>query len=269
MRFLGRKLHGNFQGEGSTDLKKRPEGWRIKHRLKGNSIKLYDKCSVLRIETPINKAREFKVPYNTDDARRWVPIGKDVANFWRYYQVGQQANHRYLDALAHVSLKGEAVAEFDGLCQSRTKDGRHYAKFNPVSQADTTLFAAVLAGEHTINGLRNHDQCARLYDSVASSLQETKHRCVRVSRLIAKLRGHGLVAKVKDIRLYRVTARGYRLMSAALAFRLEGFPQAAHAARFSRITQMLAGNTIEDLSLYLGLLADILVRCGLKPEECS
>ena len=87
-----------------------------------------------------------------------------------------------------------------------------------------------MAGEHTINGFRNHDLCARLYDSVASSLQEAKRRCARVSRLIAKLRGHGLVAKVKDARLYRVTARGYRLMSAALAFRLEGFPQAAHAA---------------------------------------
>ena len=230
MRFLGRKLHGNFQGEVSTDLKKRPEGWRIKHRLKGNSIKLYDKFSVLRIETTINNAREFKVLHSTDDARRWVPMGKGVANFWRYYQVGQQANHRYLDALAHVAVQGEAVAELDSLCQGRTKDGRHYAKFNLVSQEDTALFAAVMAGEHTLTGFRNHDLCARLYDSVASSLQETKRRCARVSRLIAKLRGHGLVAKVKDARLYRVTARGYRLMSAALAFRLEGFPQAAHAA---------------------------------------
>jgi hypothetical protein len=230
LRFLGRKLHGNFQGEVSTDLKKRPEGWRIKHRMKSNAIKMYDKLSVLRIETTINKAREFKVLHSTDDARRWVPMGKGVANFWRYYQVGQQANHRYLDALAHVAVKGEAVAELDSLCQGRTKDGRHYAKFNPVSQADTTLFAAVMAGEHTINGFRNHDLCARLYDSVASSLQEAKRRCARVSRLIAKLRGHGLVAKVKDARLYRVTARGYRLMSAALAFRLAGFPQAAHAA---------------------------------------
>jgi len=49
----------------------------------------------------------------------------------------------------------------------------------------------------TLTGFRNHDLCARLYDSVASSLQETKRRCARVSRLIAKLRGHGLVAKVR------------------------------------------------------------------------
>jgi hypothetical protein len=87
-----------------------------------------------------------------------------------------------------------------------------------------------MAGERALTSSRNHGLCARLCDSVAGSLQEAKRRCARVSRLIAKLRGHGLVAKVKDARLYRVTASGYRLRSAALAFRLEGFPQVAHAA---------------------------------------
>jgi hypothetical protein len=42
--------------------------------------------------------------------------------------------------------------------------------------------------------------------------------------LIAKLRGHGLIAKVKDNRLYRVTNRGYRLMSAAVYCRTKKFP---------------------------------------------
>ena len=230
LRFLGRKLHGNFQGEVKSDLKKRPEGWRIKHWLKGNAIKMYDKWSVLRLETTINNAREFKVLQSTEDTRRWVAMGKGVANFWRYYQVGQQANRRYLEALAHVPHKGEAVAELDGLCRRRTKDGKHYAKFNPVSQEDCDLFAAVMAGEHAINGFRNHDLVARLYQTVADSVEEAKRRCARISRLIAKLRGHGLVAKVKDARLYRVTERGVRLMSAALAFRHADFPQAVHAA---------------------------------------
>ena len=83
-----------------------------------------------------------------------------------------------------------------------------------------------MSGEHIINGFRNHDLCARLYDSAAISATEARRRCARVSRLIAKLRGHGLVAKVKDSRLYRVTLRGYRLMSAALGFRSVTFSQA-------------------------------------------
>jgi hypothetical protein len=230
MRFLGRKLHGNFQAEVISDLKKRPEGWRIKHFMAGNSIKLYDKYSVLRIEATINNSREFKVLESTGGKRRWVAMGKGVANIWRYYQVAIQANRRYLDALANLDLKGEAVADLDGLCRSRRKDGRPCARFNPVSSADCQLFAAVMAGEHLINGFRNHDLCQHLYPDLAGSPEESKRRCARVSRLIRKLRDHGLVAKVKDSRLYRATPRGCRLLSAALRYRLHDFPQAAKAA---------------------------------------
>ena len=49
MTFLGRKLTGNFQDEIITDTKKRPQGVRIKHRMKENSLKMYDKWSVLRV----------------------------------------------------------------------------------------------------------------------------------------------------------------------------------------------------------------------------
>jgi hypothetical protein len=53
---------GHFKGEVVSDLKGRPEGIRIKHRLNFNSIKMYDKQgSVLRVETTINDARDLKV----------------------------------------------------------------------------------------------------------------------------------------------------------------------------------------------------------------
>jgi hypothetical protein len=60
MTFLGRKLTGNFQGEVITDTKKRPQGVRVKHRMKKNSLKMYDKWNVLRVEMTINNPREFK-----------------------------------------------------------------------------------------------------------------------------------------------------------------------------------------------------------------
>lgn len=225
MRFLGRKLHGNFAGEVTTELKRRPEGWRVKHRMKQNSIKMYDKSSVLRIETTINNSREFKVLRQEDNSLRWEPMGKGVVNFWRCYQVGTQANQRYLDALANIQLTGEAVKALDDLCRSHTKNGKRIAKFNPVAKQDCALFSAVMAGENTLNGFRNRDLGARLYDKVATTPQALKRRCECVSRLIAKLRGHGLVAKVKGSRLYRVTKHGFRVMSAALGLRFVSFPK--------------------------------------------
>ena len=228
LRFLGRKLHGNFQGEVTTSLKRRPEGRRVKHTLKCNSLKLYDVLNVLRIETTLNNPREFRVlrliETRQGRQRRWCPMGKGVANFWRYAQVGFQANSRYLDALANAQPKGKAIAALDDLCRSRQEKGKHYAKFNPVAAEDTTLFAAVLAGEHQLNGFRNKDLQARLFSTPARTDQEQRRRSAHVTRWIAKLRGHGLVAKVKASRLYRITERGLRLMAAALWCRNKEFP---------------------------------------------
>jgi hypothetical protein len=53
LRFLGRKLHPALIQEVVTDSKRRPEGWRVKHRIGQNWIKMYDKVSVLRVETVI------------------------------------------------------------------------------------------------------------------------------------------------------------------------------------------------------------------------
>ncbi len=228
LRFLGRKLHGNFQGDVTTSLKRRREGRRVKHTLKRNSLKLYDVLNVLRIETTLNNPREFRVlrllETKQGRQRRWCPMGKGVANFWRYAQVGQQANGRYLDALAHAQPKGKAIAELDGLCRPRLERGQRYAKFNPVAAEDTALFAAVLAGEHQLNGFRNKDLQARLYPAPAHSDVEQRRRSARITRWIAKLRGHGLIAKVKASRLYRLTERGLRLMAAALWCRNKEFP---------------------------------------------
>jgi hypothetical protein len=229
LRYLGRKLHGNLRGEVLTDLKKRPEGFRVKHTMKRNSVKMYDKLSVLRIETTINNPHEFKVlrvletPAGTK--RRWLPMGKGVANLWRYAQVVAQANNRYLEALARVQGKSEAIDELDRLCRCRRVNGRRFARFNPVAASDVELFKAVAAGEHLINGFRNRDVTRRLFPQPPASSEEARRRCARISRQIAKLRGHGLVAKVKNSHLYRVTARGYSIIAAVLSFHEVDFPR--------------------------------------------
>ncbi len=59
--FLGRKLHPSLAAEVVTDTKRRPEGWRVRHRMAANWVKVYDKASVLRVETVINNPREFRI----------------------------------------------------------------------------------------------------------------------------------------------------------------------------------------------------------------
>jgi hypothetical protein len=57
-------------------------------------------------------------------------------------------------------LKGEGVAALDALCRPRTRAGRCYARFNPLTPADLALFRAAMAGEHAIAGppQRGHHQ---------------------------------------------------------------------------------------------------------------
>ncbi|MDP1624754.1 MAG: hypothetical protein Q8L64_03185 [bacterium] len=231
LRFLGRKPHGNFQGQVTSDRKKRPEGRRVNHRMKGNSIKWYDAVNLLRIETTINQPREFRVLRVVDTPqgrkRRWQPMGKGVANLWRYAQVGRQANYRYLNSLAHAQPTGKVIAELEGLCHPKTNQGKRYARFNPITQADCDLFSAILAGEHALNGFRNKNLQTYLYSKSAKTPAEQRQRSAHVSRLVAKLHGHGLISKVKGSRLYRSTPRGIRLMSAAILCRNKTFPDYA------------------------------------------
>jgi hypothetical protein len=227
--FLGRRLHPSLAQEVVTDGKRRLEGWRVKHRMGQNWIKMYDKVSVLRVETVINKPSEFRIlRVVTTTAgrreRRWCEMRKGVSDLWRTFQVGAAANHRYLDAMAAAPLKGKGVEPLDALCRPRTKQGRTYARFNPLTEGDLTLFRAALAGEHSIGGFRNRDLMRRLYPTSPLDSDDARRRCERVSRLIVKLRGHSLVAKIPRARRYRVTGYGHRVMSAALYVHDHEFP---------------------------------------------
>src|SRR2546423_14871953 len=74
--FLGRKLHPSLAAQVVTDTKRRPQGWRVRHRMAGNWVKVYDKASVLRVETTINNPREFRIlRLFTDEPGRREPRG--------------------------------------------------------------------------------------------------------------------------------------------------------------------------------------------------
>lgn len=226
MRFLGRKLHPSYRGEVVTRLRERPEGRCVRHWAGRNSLKMYDKLTVLRIETTINNPRDFKILKQTEDEEswRWSPMGKGVSNLWHYREIGAAANRRYLDAMDAVKPNGEAVDMLDDLCRSRTVSGKRIPKFHPVTRRDCQIFAAALNGGHLIHGFRNKDLATALYPSLSSNRADLKRRSARVSRLIAQLRGHGLIAKIPRSRLYRVTKRGLRGMSAAVRYRTPDFP---------------------------------------------
>ena len=109
MKFLGHKVtaqgqvHGNFQGEVCTDMKRRVQGVRVKHRVDRNSVKMYDKAhttsgSVLRVEMTMNNEKAFRV-YRPKEGepggkKDWKRMRRGLADLHRRGEVSQQVNER-------------------------------------------------------------------------------------------------------------------------------------------------------------------------------
>ena len=230
MRFLGRKVpqhggvNGNFGGEIVSDVKARPEGMRIKHRLNHNSIKMYDKQgSVLRVETTINDARDMKVfrskEGDSKGGKAWRRLRKGIADMHRRAQISQAANERYLDSIATVdnaAALGELAAE---LCRPVEWEGRRARALNPFSTEDAALLEAVNRGEFLINGFRNRDLRPLLYGTAEASAQELRRQGSAVTRKLRLLRAHGLIRKVPNTHRYMLTSKGQAAIAALLVAR--------------------------------------------------
>ncbi len=236
LTFLGRKLHGGFAGEILGDCKRRWPGARIKHRMKANWIKMYDKFGcVLRIETVINHPYEFKIrrrgKRQGKEILGWFPMATGVANLPRYAEVAGAANRRYLEALAVVDDPGPAQELLGKAARPVRRNGRSYRGFNPALDDDVRLFAAALRGEHAIHGFRNGDLREHLFPGSATP-EEVRRRSTRVSRLLKRLHVHGLIAKIPRSRRWRVTKAGQALMATIIIFHKETYPElfTSHAA---------------------------------------
>lgn len=227
--FMGRKLDAKFLGEVVSDYRKRPEGFRIKHKMKSNSIKMYDKFSVLRIEVTINDPKEFKVRKEVQHgdgttSMQWVPMGKSISNLYRYAEVSKAATFRYLGALKGIIPTGEIEREINAVCRSKTHEGRKFTGFNVWEEHTFRLFAELSNASFLIRGFTNKDIRSAFYSEQDSELKSNRNK---ITRLFAKLRAHGLIKKVPRSLRYHLTDKGRRIFSALIQTKMRTFPQLA------------------------------------------
>jgi hypothetical protein len=224
LRFLGRRINSRFSGEACSDIQLRPEGIRIKHRVEENSIKMYDKREcVLRVETTINNPRRFKLRGKVRIRGRlqmgWRKMRKGVADLRPRLKLCRAANHRYLDALAAVSVQREAGLLLDGVSYSRVRQGRAYRGLRPISAEECRIFQVLLDGSFLLAGFSNQQVRQRLYHGSVADGEEHKRRSGRLGRYLRLLRAHGLIHKLPHTHRYRISQRGQEVMSAALHLR--------------------------------------------------
>lgn len=229
--FLGRVTPG--KSEVKTDRRRREPGVRVKHWVDENSLKLYDKGSVLRSEVTINEPTGFKV-YRTAEGqpkgkKAWRQLRRTVADLPRRAQVSRAASERHLEALAAVSHDQPLRETIADLCRPVTRNGQRCRALRPFDPFDQAVIAALNRAEWTLQGLRHADLRQALAKDLPSGLTAAQI-AGRISRLLRLLRAHGLIAKISRTRRYRVTPKARLCATALLAAAAASTPQLTRLA---------------------------------------
>jgi hypothetical protein len=225
MRFLGRKAHGNFTGELVTSFKDRPEGVRVKHWVRGNSVKMYDKAgSVLRVETTIARTNDFKVLRPRADVpgarQEWKPLRKGIRDLHRRAQLSQRSNERYLDALAVVDDPTRCASLFDAVARPVVVGDRRFRAMRIGDPNDVALLQSIARGEFVTAGFRNRDIRNHLFPKAPTLCDKDQRRLsAQISRRLRLLRAHGIIKKIPKTHRYQLTDRGRSLTAAIHAIR--------------------------------------------------
>ncbi len=213
--FLGRKLHGNYQDEMGNRLNKRWLGTRLKHQMGPVTLKLYDKFNLmLRLETTVNDVSFFRQhrqvqhrdgTVTTQDA----PMKKTIYSLPALAQTLQAVNLRYLKFLSDIDTPENGVKNLQRLAETSHEDKRRYKGFNLLAEEDASLFRLLLDGSFTIQGFSNRLLRQRLPDKNSS----------QITRLLKRLRVHGLIKAVRQHYRYYLTDLGRQAATLALTLR--------------------------------------------------
>jgi len=220
LRFFGKRttkagrIPMNFHGELQTSCKQYEQGERVKFWMDGNAAKFYDKAyaadvAVLRAaETTLNNVSVFCTyrpkEGGPEDDLQWRPMRKGIADLYRRAEVSQHTNDRLINGLASVDDSASLQQLTASLQQPTRWNGRRVRALRPLGD-DRPLLEAINHGDFFLNGFRNRDLQALLFQEPASSIQEQRRRSAAISRKLRMLRAHGLIRKVPRTHRYVVS----------------------------------------------------------------
>lgn len=226
--FLGRKLNGNYQGELGNRFNKRWLGTRLKHQMGPVSVKLYDKfCFILRLETTVNNVsffQHYRQVRHRDGSTttRWAPMKKTIHSLPALCELLLAANQRYLKFISSIATPEVGVEKLHQLAETKIENQHRHKGFNLFSEEDTCLFRSLLQGEFFISGFTNRQLRRQAFPDLSAS---------QVTRLLKRLRVHGVIKKVGKRYKYYLTDFGREVASLALKLReMVIIPQLAFAS---------------------------------------
>ena len=223
--FFGRnisRIHAFKKGEIVSDLRHRYQGYRIKFKINNNQIKMYDKGNNLRIEVTINNPKDFKVMKEKETIvdhkeiikeKVWTPMGKSISNLYRYVEISKSITKRYIDALPLIDLDKPTLNEIKNISESIKVNSKNISGFNLLNKETLKILQTISNGKYLINGFTNKSIRKEIFDEIDSGYIINK-----TTRLLYKLKVHGIIKKVARKNKYYLTTNGRNLISSILLF---------------------------------------------------
>jgi hypothetical protein len=214
--FLGRKPNGNYQAELGNRFNKRWLGTRIKHQMGPVSVKMYDKFRfILRIETVVNKVsffQHYRQVHHREGSTttRWAPMKKTIHSLPALQEVLLAANRRYLKFISTIATPEVGLKKLHNLAETKIENQHRHKGFNLFSEEDTCLFRSLLQGEFFISGFTNRQLRSQYLPHKSAG---------QVTRLLKRLRVHGVIKKVGRRYKYYLTDFGREVAAMALKLR--------------------------------------------------
>lgn len=213
--FLGKRFSVLYEGESGSKYNKRILGTRIKHQMGEISVKIYDKFgSVLRIEVTCNnvsKLNTFREVQKKDGTAvtQMAPVKKSIYSLFVLSGIMRNAANRYLEFISSFDDPTDGLKILDKVVEPVVDNDRNYKGFNFFDKEDEKILKSVADGKFNISGLTNKELRKLLPDKSSGQL----------SRILKRLRVHGLIKKVGKTYKYYLTTIGKTVIAAALAFK--------------------------------------------------
>ena len=167
---------------------------------------------ILRIETTVNDVSFFK-HYRQVEHRdgskemKYAAMQKTIYSLPALRELLLAANRRYLEFLSAMEDNNTTGTDKLNKISRKAEDaGRCYRGFNFFDDEDQKLFEALARGEFNISGFQSKNLRQRLQDKTNG----------QISRLLKRLRLHGLIKKIAKTYKYYLTPFGKQVITLGL-----------------------------------------------------
>ena len=138
---------------------------------------------------------------------------KSISNLYRYVEISKSITKRYIDALPLIDLDKPTLNEIKNISESIKVNSKTISGFNLLNKETLKILQTISNGKYLINGFTNKSIRKEIFDE-----NDFSYIINKITRLLYKLKVHGIIKKVARKNKQYLTNNGRNLISSILLF---------------------------------------------------